>query len=318
MKEPVISIICNTYNQEKYIADALDSFLMQQVSVPFEILVHDDASTDKTADIIREYEKKYPNIIKPIYQTENQYSKEGLLTYRFQIPRAKGKYIAFCEGDDYWTDPHKLQLQYDFMTANSEYSACCHAYSMVDKDKNKLKDCHDFQSDCDIAFGRLLGNQLEIPQYATWFVRKLVLENCNGIFLGARCNDMVMRIICSLKGKIRYFNQNMSCYRRFTEGSWTMRCGMDKDILADKIKIRIKFMKDLNDYTNGKYNNEISVGIDKDEFTVDLLENRYSDARKREAFKTASIKKRLYIAVGCVSPQVINWLRKLKTITKSS
>jgi len=141
---PMISIICNTYNHEKYVQDALESFLMQKTSIPIEILVHDDASPDKTANIIRKYESKNPNLFNNIYQDLNQYSKGVSITAQIQIPRAKGKYIAFCEGDDYWTDSEKLQIQYDFMERHPECSACCHAYNKVDKDKNLLHVCHDF------------------------------------------------------------------------------------------------------------------------------------------------------------------------------
>jgi len=102
---------------------------MQKTGFDFEVLIHDDASTDGTSDIIREYEKKYPNIIKPIYQKENQYSKGVLISLTYQFPRAKGKYIALCEGDDYWTDPYKLQKQVDFMEANPEYSLCFSRFS---------------------------------------------------------------------------------------------------------------------------------------------------------------------------------------------
>jgi len=103
---------------------------MQKTTFAFEVLIHDDASTDGTADIIREYEKKYPDIIKPIYQTENQYSKGIKNTLTYQFPRAKGKYIAFCEGDDYWTDPYKLQKQADFLEANPEYNLCSHRFKI--------------------------------------------------------------------------------------------------------------------------------------------------------------------------------------------
>lgn len=119
-QEPLVSICCITYNHEKYIRDAIESFLMQETDFPFEIIIHDDASTDRTAEIIREYEKKYPDLIKPIYQTENQYSKGvrvSLLTYK----KSKGKYIAFCEGDDYWTDALKLQKQVTFLEENPDY-----------------------------------------------------------------------------------------------------------------------------------------------------------------------------------------------------
>lgn len=120
----VVSVICNTYNHEPYIRQCLDGFVMQKTDFSFEVLIHDDASTDKTADIIREYEAQYPDIIKPIYQAENQYSKKTGIMKTFQYPRVKGKYIALCEGDDYWIDPLKLQKQVDFMEANPKCSLC--------------------------------------------------------------------------------------------------------------------------------------------------------------------------------------------------
>lgn len=125
----VVSICCITYNHEKYISDALDGFLMQETDFPFEILIHDDASTDNTPDIIRKYEEKYPDIIKPIFQKENQKSKLGSgMNPTFNYPRAKGKYIALCEGDDYWTEPLKLQKQVKFLEARDEYSLCVGGY----------------------------------------------------------------------------------------------------------------------------------------------------------------------------------------------
>ena len=128
MQEPkvMVSIICNVYNHEKYVREALESFVMQKTDFAYEVLVHDDASTDHSADIIREYEKQYPDIMKPIYQTVNQYSKCSI-TRTYQVPRAKGKYIAFCEGDDFWNDPYKLQKQFDEMEKHPEIDMCAHA-----------------------------------------------------------------------------------------------------------------------------------------------------------------------------------------------
>ena len=117
---PVASICCTTYNHEKYINEAIDSFLMQETNFPFEIIIRDDCSTDKTAAIIKIYSEKYPNIIKPILETENQYSK-GVRPMPVVFKKAAGKYLALCEGDDYWTDPEKLQKQVDFLENNPEY-----------------------------------------------------------------------------------------------------------------------------------------------------------------------------------------------------
>ena len=120
--EPLLSIRCIVFNHEEYIAQALDGFLMQETNFPFEVIVHDDASTDKTTDIIREYELKYPKIIKPIYEKENMYSKHDGSISRIMRDACKGKYLAFCEGDDYWTDSKKIQRQVDFLERNLDYA----------------------------------------------------------------------------------------------------------------------------------------------------------------------------------------------------
>lgn len=143
MTKPLVSVCCLTYNHENYIRECLDSFIMQKTNFAFEVLIHDDASTDKTADIIREYEVKYPNIIKPIYQTENQYSKGVKPTFEFNFPRAQGKYIAMCEGDDYWTDPLKLQKQIDFLEAHPDYVLSCHNYKILDFDGESYREGYE-------------------------------------------------------------------------------------------------------------------------------------------------------------------------------
>lgn len=136
---PLISICCLTYNHALYIGQCLDGFIMQKTDFPIEVLIHDDASTDGTQDIIREYQRKYPDIIKPVYQSENQYLKGVKISLVYNYPRAKGKYIAFCEGDDYWTDPYKLQKQIAFLECHPEYTMCSHQYKLYFQ-KEKIMD----------------------------------------------------------------------------------------------------------------------------------------------------------------------------------
>jgi len=133
---PVVSICCITFNHVKYIRSCLDGFVMQKTTFPFEVLIHDDASTDGTQDIIREYQQKFPEIIKPIYQKENLYSK-NMDVNSFNFERVRGKYVALCEGDDYWTDEDKLQIQVDFMESHPECSVCFHPVSVVWEDSSE-------------------------------------------------------------------------------------------------------------------------------------------------------------------------------------
>lgn len=139
---PLVSICCITYNHASFIRQCLDGFLMQKTSFPFEILIHDDASTDRTADIIREYQAKYPEIIKPILQKENQFSKGINVGVKYNFPRACGKYIALCEGDDYWTDPEKLQIQFDYMEKHPECSLCFHNVDILDQNTSHFEAQH--------------------------------------------------------------------------------------------------------------------------------------------------------------------------------
>lgn len=144
MREEIkVSICMLAYNHEKYIRKALDSILMQKVDFNYEILIHDDASLDKTADIIREYEGKYPNIIKPIYQVENQFSKGKMISREYQYPRVSGQYIAFCECDDYWIDEYKLQKQVDFLDKNPKIFSVAHRNMIVDKNNHFISYSHE-------------------------------------------------------------------------------------------------------------------------------------------------------------------------------
>lgn len=153
-REVMVSIKCLTYNHEPYIRQCLEGFVKQKTNFRFEAIVHDDASTDKTAEIVKEYAEKYPSIIKPIFEVENQYSKrDGTLT-KIVNAHMRGKYVAMCEGDDYWTDPLKLQKQVDFMEANEEYAICCHRIKRYYEKENRFeeKKIGDFPSNESISF----------------------------------------------------------------------------------------------------------------------------------------------------------------------
>jgi len=138
-KGALLSICCVTYNHAEYLRDTIEGFLLQKTDFPLEILIHDDASIDGTTEIIKEYERKYPDNFKPIFQKENQYSQGRGISATYQFPRARGKYIAICEGDDYWIDPHKLQKEVDFLENNAEFGLVFSDVKIIDKNNNSIK-----------------------------------------------------------------------------------------------------------------------------------------------------------------------------------
>lgn len=139
MSDVLVAVVCITYNHEKYLRNALDGFLSQKTDFRYKIVIHDDASTDNTVKIIEEYALKYPQIIVPIYQKENQYQRGINILKEYVAPLLEGKYYAYCEGDDFWCDPHKLQEQVDFMRAHPDYSACVHNTIQLDCRNGKQK-----------------------------------------------------------------------------------------------------------------------------------------------------------------------------------
>lgn len=140
--EIMVSVVMIAYNHERYIRKALESVVNQKTNFKFEIIIHDDASPDRTADIIKEYEKKYPDLIRPIYQKENQFSKKIKISDTYITPLVKGRYYAYLECDDYWTDEYKLQKQVDFLEANPEIVAVSHRYEIIDENDQRTDISH--------------------------------------------------------------------------------------------------------------------------------------------------------------------------------
>lgn len=205
----MVSIRCYAYNHENYIAQCLEGFVMQKTTFRFEAIVHDDASTDGTAAIIREYAEKYPDIIKPIYETENQFSKHDGSLGRIMKVHTHGKYIAYCEGDDYWIDPYKLQKQVNILESHPDVTMVYTAFQVVD-DKSVPKEI-DFYKKCmnkshsGWAFEKLLQRNF-ILTLTTVFPTKIVNESNNNI-------DYKLFLYAARVGKAVYLEDRTSNYR---------------------------------------------------------------------------------------------------------
>lgn len=221
--KPKLSILCITYNHEKFIRQTLDSFVMQKTNFPFEVLVHDDASTDKTADIIREYEKKYPDIIRPIFQKENQFSKGIDVMRHFVFPKIQGEYVAICEGDDFWTDENKLQKQVDFLEKNPKMSVCFHPVRVFWEDGSHPESIFptpDFRFNKEVLFLEdLLKHNFIQTNSVVYRWRLKGKEDLvpDGILPG----DYFLHLLHAQVGLIGFLPDVMSAYRRHAGGTWT-------------------------------------------------------------------------------------------------
>lgn len=243
-EDVMVSIICTTFNHEKYIASCLDGFLMQKTDFPYDIIVHDDCSSDRTAEIISKYKKENDKKIKAILQTENQYSQGVNIVRDLMMPFANGKYIAFCEGDDAWIDETKLSRQVKFLEDNPEYIACVHNTFFHRCDKR----CKDFPmfiytEDRDLEFEDVFRWNAFGYQYSSLLVKREFFTDPPFGY-----GEYPMAIYLSLNGRIVFLNRTMSVYR-FRSGKHATRANVfsRKAMIADT-KGSIEGLKKIRDY----------------------------------------------------------------------
>lgn len=251
-EKPLVSVLCMTYNQVGYIRKAIDSFLSQKTSFPIEILIHDDASTDGTTDILKEYEAAHQNI-HVFYEEENQYQNLAAGDH-FKVslePFAQGKYIAQCEGDDFWIDPSKLQTQFDFMETHPDYLCCGHSSIWLTADEDHELEGNDYGKEpCDVTTDMAIKSAS--MQTATLFYRRgLGLEFVDDWHLPGPVTDLPWLIWLCEKGKVHYDPTKMSAYRWMAVGSYSAQKG--KDRLLKAYASFIDLCKAMNEKTGGKY-----------------------------------------------------------------
>lgn len=254
-KPPLVSICCITYNHEPYIQDAIESFLMQDTSFPFEVIIHDDASTDRTTEIILEFYKKYPYIIKPIFQKENQYSKGIMVSSAFVWPKSQGQYIALCEGDDYWTNPNKLSIQTTAMQMDRTIDMSFHPTAILGS-KKLIADY--YKSNSIIACDKFIASNSKFCQTSSTMFRSNILQNLpiwfNDLFIG----DYYTWILGSTRGGALFIPKIMSKYRPATPGSWTRR-SKKLDYIFKYTMNSINKLDEINKYYKYKYNDSINI-----------------------------------------------------------
>ena len=253
MDKILVSIWCITYNHELYIRDAIEGFLAQKTNFEYEIIIHDDASTDKTTEIIKEYKQKYPDLITAIYEKENQFSLNQPSIKWIQDIEAKschGKYIAVCEGDDYWIDVQKLQLQVDYLETHPECIMSVHDTIDFDCRNFTLKSRSLYSTDCIIPPEDIITQRALIPTASTVYRREAL--KMDEFFLNVGVGDYPTLLYCLPKGTIYYFSRIMAVYRRGQEGSWRDSMREIKFYLSHHMRVT-DFLYNYNEYTQRKY-----------------------------------------------------------------
>lgn len=258
-----VSIICTVYNHEKFLRKCLDGLVNQKTNFKYEIIIHDDCSTDNSKKIIKEYEKRY-SYINAIYQKENQYSKNVGFVEEKLIPNSNGKYIAYCEGDDYWCDENKIQMQYDFMEEHEDCSMCVHNTIKHDLCTNKNSLFNNWRkehvmTERDVFFGWHVHT-------TSFFVRKEYAELPN-IFRNYWCGDYVRLTYAFNFGKIICLPKVMSVYNYNNENGITSK--ILKNDTFNKWKLRADYLEKYNNFTNHKYNEIVNKRIN--EINLDII-----------------------------------------------
>lgn len=327
--EIMVSICCLTYNHEKYIRKALDGFINQITNFKYEILIHDDCSTDNTVKIIKEYEKKYPELIKPIYQTQNQFSKGIRVSYTYQFPRAKGKYIALCEGDDYWTDCNKLQSQFDAMEKHSNCTFCTHIVQYIDESGDFINTIQPEKTIClelgegvisnKIFFDKIFFKIIIPFQTSSFFFKKEDIMEYSKTFLKTIADikdfgDVPLSWYMLLKGDCYFINKTMSNYRKNSVSSISKKL-FDENYIVKHYNDIILFLKKFNCFSNNTYDNQINKLIVKYRFFILLANHEYRislSSEYRDCFKTLSLKTKIKIYVYAYVPFVRKIVNKIK------
>lgn len=282
IESPLVSVKCLTYNHEKYIESALDGFLLQKTDFPFEVIVHDDASTDKTADIIRKYEKEFPLIIKPIYEKENQYSKkDGSLT-KIVNSRIKGEYVALCEGDDYWIDCFKLQKQIDYMKEHPLCTLCFTNAELAGDRTGKMieqlgRKRYLKKGSWDYNCGEMA--MLDFVPTASLVFPTKVYKNYPTLSKDAFQGDILLRLYCTSLGYAHYIEEETCVYRTGVEGSVIALWFKDSEARIKSLEAIKKCFHEFNEISSHRWDYEMNYNIAFENGEIMFLQNKYKLVR---------------------------------------
>ena len=309
MSEIMVSVICLTYNHKKYIKKTLDSIIEQKTNFIYEILVHDDASNDGTTDIIKSYMEKYPNLIHLFLQAENQFSKKNYrASYDLVYPNARGKYIAVCEGDDYWIDKCKLQKQFNFLESHLQYGFVAHPAFKIDKQGLPLNEILGPVDlfDRDITLSK--DAVIHYPTASMFYRRELKTKVPYWYYKNGEAGDYVSQLVLLEKAPGYYMHDIMSVYRTMTPGSSNERMqNMSKEEKIKYYKERMEILKIVDKETGYIHSKEFRLFYMDFERAIILCEKKFIRRIKlcfkyMRNYKNVVLKIKLRFVIPCIIP----------------
>lgn len=277
MKKYEVTVYCLVYNHAKYLHKTLEGFVNQETNFPYRVIIHDDASSDSSDIIIKEYAEKYPDIIFPIIQSENQYSANVPIVKKFIQPLIDSKYTAICEGDDYWSDSLKLQRQYDYMETHNECSLCVHNTRFMTEDGIPLNRVfNDCRNDRDYGTSEVIeSGGGGLFHTSSFFYRTKIIDKMPDDFFINRVGDYPMAIWFSMNGTVHYIGKEMSLFRVASIGSYSSRKLNDENYRIKCEMDMIEGIDRLNRVSNYKYDNS---------FNKVLIRHKYRLLRMKKMF----------------------------------
>lgn len=297
--EAKVTVYCLSFNHRQYIEKTLQGFVQQKTNFPFRVVVHDDASDDGTQELIKEYVQRYPSIFIGVYQKENQYSKNVNIYEKFIRPSIKSKYTAICEGDDYWCDENKLQLQYDYMEAHPSCALCVHNTEMIDEPGNSLGKFFNNNS-CDKDYSArdvIERGPGGLFHTSSFFYRTDLRDKRPDAFRMKYVGDYPLAIYLSCEGNVHYFGRVMSKYRVGSVNSWVKNSSSNKKNQLLHLDNMISSLNKMDSFTGGKYHLQFDKVILDAEFEKSIYEvgllNSLNNARYRKVFLHYSIKNKV-------------------------
>lgn len=314
---PLVSICCITYNHAAYLQQALQGFVTQRTNFPVEILIHDDASTDGTQELIRSFSEAHPGLMFPILRTENQYSRGVTNVSRFNFARVRGKYVAMCEGDDYWCDPEKLQRQVDYLEAHPDCMMTMHSARMESLGPSKAERfLRPLRGDQALEASQLVDSPAAGFPMASLVFRASLIQKLPEYYINCPVGDIPLELMAAEQGGAYYFDRPMSVYRVGVSGSWTAR--MKAGDYARKQRLYAEGMqatyRAFDRASGGRFHREAQRAAEKIRFLTLVNTKQYAAVLRpehRELYRELSIRTRFFIRLEYWFPWLYRFLQQL-------